>query len=98
MALTHLHGARYNAVVVTRAIREFSDRDWDAARTSKDTYWGERIARLGPIEGLRIAGELRRQVLARDATWPSAADRHQDLLSHVRLAELFRRAGPARCR
>jgi hypothetical protein len=90
--------ARYNAVVVTRAIRELADRDWNAVRESKDTYWGERIARLGPIEGLRIADELRRQVLALDAAWPCVADRDQDLLSHIRLTELFRRAGPARRR
>jgi hypothetical protein len=89
---------RYNACVITRGIREWAGRDWDVARASKDTYWGERIARLGPVEGLRIAEELRRQVLTQDATWPSAADRHQDLLSHVRLAELFRRAGTARRR
>ena len=90
--------AGYNAVVITRGIRELRDRDWDAARESKDMYWGERIARLGPIEGLRIAEELRRQVLTQDPAWPSAPDRHQDLLSHVRLAELFRRAGTARRR
>jgi len=90
--------ARYNAVVVTRAIREFANRDWNAARESKETYWGERIARLGPIEGLRIAEDLRRQVLAQDAAWPRAADRDQDLLSHIRLAELLRRAGTARRR
>lgn len=91
-------GARYNAIVITRAIRELADRDWDAARASKDLYWGERIARLGPVEGLRIADELRRQVIAQDAAWPRAADRQQDFLSHVRLAELFRRAGTARRR
>lgn len=75
-----------------------ANRDWDAARESKDTYWGERIARFGPIEGFRIAEELRRQVLALDAAWPRAADRHEDFLSHVRLAELLRRAGAARRR
>ena len=84
--------------MITRGIRELADRDWDAARASKDTYWGERIARLGPVEGLRIAEELRRQVLAQDAAWPHAADRRQDFLSHVSLAELFRRAGAARRR
>lgn len=89
---------RYNAIVITRAIREWANRDWDAARESKDLYWGERIARLGPVEGLRIADELRRQVIVQDAAWPRAADRQQDLLSHVRLADLFCRAGTARRR
>lgn len=91
-------GPRYNAFVIDRAIRELVRRDWDAVRASKDAYWGERIARLGPIEGLRIADELRRQVLASDPAWPDAADRQQDLLSHVRVAALFHRAGAARRR
>ena len=88
--------ARYNKVMITRGIREFVSRDWRAAREAKDAYWGERIARLGPLEGLRIAEELRRQALLRDPTWPHPADRRQDLLSHVRLAELLHRAGSAR--
>jgi hypothetical protein len=83
-------------VVITRGIREFVARDWLAAREAKDTYWGERIARLGPVEGMRIADELRRQVLLQNAAWPSPADRRQDVLSHARLAELFQRAGSAR--
>ena len=83
-------------LVVTRGIRDFVARDWEAARDNKDAYWGERIARLGPAEGFRIAEELRRQVLLRDPAWPDAALRRADLLSHLRLAEIFRRAGPAR--
>ena len=31
---------------------------------------GERIARLGPLEGLVIAKEMRRQVLNQDVVWP----------------------------
>ena len=88
--------ARYNEVVITRGIREFVSRDWRAVREAKDAYWGERIARLGPLEGLRIAEELRRQALLQDPAWPRPADRRQDLLSHVRLAELLHRAGSAR--
>jgi hypothetical protein len=82
--------------VITRGIREFMSRDWRAVRESKDAYWGERIARLGPLEGFRIAGELRRQVLRADPSWPDAALRQQDLHHHTRLAELFRRAAPTR--
>ena len=88
--------ARYNEVVITRGIREFVSRDWGAAREAKDAYWGERVARLGPGEGLRIAEELRRQALLRDPAWPRAEDRRQDLLSHARLAELLHRAGSTR--
>ena len=82
--------------MITRGIREFVARDWLAAREAKDAYWGERISRLGPIEGLRIADELRRQALLQDPTWPSPADRQHDVLFHARLAKLFHRAGSAR--
>ena len=83
--------------MLTRGIREFVSRDWRAARDAKDAYWGQRVARLGAIEGLRIAEELRRQALLLDPSWPHPFDRRQDLLSHQRLADLFRRASPARC-
>jgi len=82
--------------VLTRGIREFVSRDWDATREAKDMYWAARIARLGPLEGLRIAEELRRQALAQDSKWPHPADRDQDLLSHARVAGLLRRASAAR--
>lgn len=82
--------------MITRGIREFVARDWRAARDAKDAYWGERVARLGPGEGLRVAEELRRQALLRDPAWPGAADRRRDLLAHARLVELFKRAGSAR--
>lgn len=87
---------RYNDVVITRGIREFVSRDWGAAREAKDAYWGERVARLGPLEGLRIAEELRRQALVQQPGWPHCADRRRDVLDHVRLAELLHRAGSAR--
>jgi hypothetical protein len=82
--------------VLTRGIREFVERDWQAARTSKDAYWRDRIARLGPGEALRIADELRRQVLMLHRDWPDAAGRREDLLAHVRLAERLRRVGTTR--
>jgi len=84
--------------VITRQIRDYVSRDWQAARDSKDAYWAERIARLGPGEGLRIADELRRQVLRQHPGWPSDEDRRADLLAHVRLAELLRRASHSRGR
>jgi hypothetical protein len=82
--------------VITRGIREFVSRDWLAVREAKDAYWGERVARLGPLEGLRIADELRRQALLQDRAWPDPADRREDLLAHVRLAELLQRADSTR--
>ena len=84
--------------MVTRGIRDFVLRDWQAVRDHKDAYWSERIARLGPLEAWRIADELRRQARAQHPGWPSAADRVGDLESHVRLADLFRRGSPTRRR
>ena len=83
--------------MITRGIREFMARDWAATRQRKDAYWGERIGRLGPLEGLRIADELRRQAVLCDPAWPDAALRADDQRAHDRLADLFRRASPA-CR
>jgi len=82
--------------VVTRGIRAFVDRDWRSIRDNKDDYWAERITRLGPGEGLRIAGELRAQVIAMHPDWPAAEDREADLANHARLSELLRRADAAR--
>jgi hypothetical protein len=82
--------------VITRGIRDFVAREWDLARSNKDAYWLERIARLGSIEGLRIADELRQQARLLDPGWPSAQLRNADFDAHVALSERFRRAGPAR--
>jgi hypothetical protein len=82
--------------VITRGLREFVERDWVAAREAKDAYWNERIKRLGPVEGLRIADELRRQAVLQDPGWPRPDDRREDFVAHVRLAELLHRASPAR--
>jgi hypothetical protein len=84
--------------VITRGIRELVARDWDAARSNKDDYWGERIGRLGALEGLRVTEELRRQMLLRDPSWPDAEARLEDVRFHATLAERFRRAGAARRR
>ena len=84
--------------MITRGIHEFVSRDWKATRDSKTLYWGERIARLGALEGFRVAEELRRQALLQDPAWPSAALRRDDLAFHVGLAQLFRRAATARRR
>ena len=82
--------------MITRRIRDYVSRDWQAVRDSKDTYWAERIARLGPYEGLRIADELRRQALSQKPCWPSEEDRRDDLQAHARLAELLRRVSHTR--
>jgi hypothetical protein len=86
------------ALVITRGIRELVGRDWAAARENKEAYWGRRIARLGAAEGLRVADELRRQVLLRDPGWPDAEMRRADVRFHAHLAERLRRAGSTRRR
>jgi len=78
--------------VITRDIQAYMSRDWDAVRAWKDRYWAERIRALGPAEGLRVADELRRHVHALHPDWPTPADRSADLVAHLRLAELLRRA------
>jgi hypothetical protein len=82
--------------MLTTGIRAFVDRDWNAVRESTDAYWGERIARLGPMEGLRVAEELRRFMLLQNPDWPDAATRSADIAAHVRLAAILRRADSAR--
>src|SRR3990172_4127532 len=86
--------AGYDEIVIARGIREFISRDWGAARDAKDAYWGERIARLEPLEAFRIAEELRRQALLQNPGWPHPDDRRRDLHSHVRLADLLHPASP----
>jgi hypothetical protein len=89
-------GRRYNSGVITRGIREFVGRDWQAVRASKDAYWGERIRRRGPAEGWRIADELRHQARLQHPDWPTAADRDEDLRAHLHLASILSRAGSTR--
>jgi hypothetical protein len=78
--------------MITRDIAAYMTRDWEAARRSKDSYWAERIRRLGAAEGFRIAGELRLEMLLLDPTWPHGDERRDDLAHHVRLRELMQRA------
>lgn len=82
--------------MITRGIRAFVERDWAAVRESKDAYWAARIERLGAVEGLRIADELRRQMLLQNPGWPDQRLRDEDARAHARLAHLFQRASPTR--
>ena len=84
--------------MITRGIQGYVSRDWAAARESKDAFWAARIARLGPIEGLRIADELRRQVIRQNPEWPNDQERHEDIAAHTRLSGLLRRASLSRSR
>ena len=84
--------------MITRHIKRYMSRDWGAVRDSKDAYWADRIGRLGAGEGLRIADELRRQVIRWNPGWPSPDDRRNDLTAHMKLAELLRRVPHSRSR
>jgi len=84
--------------VLTRGIREFVARDWQRVRDSKNAYWRQRVARLGPLEAWRVAEELRRQALSLQAGWPDATHRAADLAAHARLAQLLSRGCPTRGR
>ena len=69
-------------LMITRGIREFVERDWQAVRDAKDRYWGDRIRRLGAAEAFRIAEGLRQQALALDPSWPDAEERAKDFEAH----------------
>jgi len=84
------------ASMLTRGIRAFMARDWQRARDAKDAYWAERVRRLGTLEALRIADELRRLALLQHPDWPDATSRRDDLRHHVRMTELFARVDAAR--
>jgi hypothetical protein len=74
-----------------RDIRAYVARDWARVRDAKDAYWAERIERLGPAEGFRIAEELRLQAQLLNPAWPSGDDRREDFLAHTRLRALLDR-------
>ena len=77
-------------MMLTRGIREYVARDWQAARTPRTPMGVESLA--SAREGLRIADELRRQSPGAAARLALSNERRADLLAHVRLASLFRRA------
>jgi hypothetical protein len=79
------------------AIRAFLDRDWASAARDKELYWRDYKRKHGPAAGIRIADELRRQVLAARPDWPSERERAEDLATHLRVIEVLRRV-PARSR
>jgi hypothetical protein len=76
------------------ALREFVRRDWDAAARAKEQYWRDWKREHGPAAGVRIADELRRQILLARPDWPSERERQEDLEMHLRLIEAIRRVPP----
>ena len=66
--------------------------DWSAAARAKELYWADWKREHGPAAGIRVADELRRQVLAARPDWPSESEREEDLATHLRMIEVIRRA------
>jgi hypothetical protein len=79
------------------ALRAYVDRDWSSAARDDEHAWIEQARRQGPAGGVRIAGELRRQVVAMHPDWPSQQERDEDLATHLRVIDALRRV-PVRSR
>lgn len=79
------------------ALRVYVDRDWGSAARDDERSWIEQARRQGPAGGIRIAAELRRQVLAMRPDWPSRHERDLDHATHLRVIEALGRV-PARSR
>jgi hypothetical protein len=76
------------------ALRAFIERDWGSAARDKERYWRDYKRLHGPAAGIRIADELRRQVLAARPDWPSEEERAEDLATHLRIIDVLRRVPP----
>ena len=74
----------------------YARRNWAELARLKAEYWAAWKRRHGARGGIRVADELRRQVLAMRPGWPTAAERREDLETHLRVAEALRRVAPRR--
>lgn len=54
-------------------------------------HWRRRKIEFGVWEGLRIAAELRAQILSVRPDWPRPEERAEDLAQHVRVGSELRR-------
>ena len=72
-------------------VERFLRRDWQLLADSKEDFWAARLRELGPGEGIRVADELRREMMERVPDWPSPDERAADLAHHQRVAEILRR-------
>jgi hypothetical protein len=79
-------------------LRQFARQDWAAAQRDKDLYWRDWKKQHGPAAGIRIADELRKQVLAQKPAWPSDEERRGDVETHRRVLEALDRVPPRRGR
>ena len=72
-------------------LRKFARQGWAAAQRDKERYWRDYKRLHGPSAGIRIADELRKQVLAQKTDWPSEQERQEDHVAHLRLIEALDR-------
>ena len=74
--------------------------DWRAVERDKERYWCDWKKKHGPADALRIADDLRKQVVAQRPAWPGEDERREDHASHLRVEEAldrleaWRRAAP----
>jgi hypothetical protein len=80
------------------AVEEYLNRDWALFEESEADHWRATKRTLGEGYAVLLADRLRREVAARRPDWPDEEERASDLVHHVRLAELLRRAAPSRRR
>lgn len=73
------------------ALRAFAQRDWASLERDQERYWRDQKAREGPAACIRVADQLRRQVIAVRPDWPSERERREDLAMHLRLIDVIRR-------
>ncbi len=69
----------------------YARRDWSLLSRANATYWRAWKKKHGAKGSIRMADQLRKQVIASRPGWPSVADRRADLASHVRVAEALSR-------
>jgi hypothetical protein len=79
-------------------LRLFAHQDWAAVQRGKELYWCDWKKQHGPAAGIRIADELRKQVLAQKPGWPDDEERRGDLATHLRVLEALERVPPRRRR
>ena len=77
-------------------VGDFLRRDWALISLATAGYWRDWKREHGPAGGIRMADELRRQVIEQRPGWPSEAERDEDLATHLRVAKALRHGGNPR--
>ena len=77
---------------------DFAQRDWAAVAEIKSEQWLDRKRRFGGADAFRIADDLRHHVAMTRPDWPDAAERSEDIASHVAVADSLRRVRDIRSR